>query len=169
MTIRQIRIEGELAFIPLTQGYEAVIDVADLHLVEGKNWCADVKRKDGKTYTVYAMRGGPNCRVIYMHREIAAPSPDMKVDHKDGNGLNNRRLNLRQATTAQNAHNSRISRKNVTGFKGVSLDRTRGKYQAHISILRKKHNLGLFDNIEDAAAAYAAASAKFHGEFGRTE
>ncbi len=89
MKVRPIRIEGDLAYVPLTKGYEAVIDAADVCLVENFNWYADTSHG----HTVYARRNvnnGKPCS-IKMHRVITGCEEGLLVDHKDCNGLNNRR------------------------------------------------------------------------------
>lgn len=163
--IRPIRVEGNIAFVPLTQGYEAMIDAADVHLVEGFNWCASV---DGNT--IYAQRSGPRPekRTIILHRVLMGEPEGLEVDHCNGNGLDNRRANLRVATTAQNAQNRRITERNTSGFKGVHWDKRDRKWRARIVLDGERISLGLFTTPEAAHAAYCSASAKFHGEFGRT-
>lgn len=173
--VRSIRIEGDLAYIPLTQGYEAVIDAADVPLVEGFNWCASVRREaNGEIWNVYAVRkDGPRNarRTVYLHRHITGAPDDMDVDHRDGNGLNNRRRgksgNLRTATRSQNRQNSRIPADNTSGFKGVTWSAWARKWVANIQVARKRRHLGYFATREAAAAAYAKASDELHGEFGR--
>jgi hypothetical protein len=83
-------------------------------------------------------------------------------------GLDNRRANLRIATHQQNNHNHRISKNNTSGFKGVTWFERSKKWVAQINMNGKKIHLGLHGTPEAAHAAYAAASAKLHGEFGRT-
>ena len=102
-----------------------------------------------------------------MHRAIMGEPKELDVDHRDGDGLNNRRANLRVATVLENQFNARRRKDNASGFKGVSWHRAAGKWYAHISLNRKRFHLGTFDTPEAAHAAYAAASAAFHGEFGR--
>ena len=164
-TIRPIRIEGNLAFITLTKGYTAIIDAADVHLAEGRNWCAAVQR-----YTVYAQTNestGGESHGIFLHRVLMAPPDDMQVDHRSGDGLDCRRANMRWATRAQNNHNQRISRNNTSGFKGVSWDDDRQKWMAGIVVGGKRIHLGRFVTPEAAHAAYCEASEIYHGEFGR--
>lgn len=164
--IRPIRIEGKVAYVPLSRGYEAIIDAADVPLVESYNWCAMV---DG--HTVYAVRTdytGPKQRKVYLHRLIMGEPEGLQVDHRDGNGLDNRRANLREATPSQNLHNQRLSRANTSGYKGVEWHKAKGKWRARIMINGKQRYLGLFATAEDAYAAYCKASAELHGEFGRT-
>lgn len=169
--LRPIRIDGDVAYIPLTQGYEAVIDVADVHLVEGFSWYSQVKRRsDGSIRAVYAIRSCRACghmRIIMMHRVVAMTPDGLETDHEDGNTLNNRRANLRHASTAQNQFNRKLQINNTSGVKGVSWDGHRKKWRAMIAVDGKDRILGRFRTIEEAASTYAAASKKLHGEFGR--
>lgn len=167
--IRPIRIEGNIAYVPLTQWYEAIIDAADVPLVMGFNWCAQVA-----PHTVYALRNGweslgePKAPVIFLHRVICPAPSGMLTDHRDGDGLNNRRDNLRCATKAENGRNSRKKKNNTSGFKGVHLHKQSGRWQARISIGNPtQRSLGMFDTPEEAHEAYVKASAEMHGEFGR--
>jgi hypothetical protein len=165
--IKPIRVEGNIAYVPLTKGYEAVIDAADVPLVGAHNWKAKVEPN-----TVYAVRNdrsGPKEREVRMHRVIMGEPNGLEVDHRDSNGLNNKRENLREATSQQNGHNTRISKSNTSGFKGVSWNKNCGKWRSYISINGQQNHLGFYDTAEQAHEAYCDASAKYHGEFGRTE
>ena len=168
--VRPIRIMGDMAYVPLTQGYVAVADAADAAVVSGHNWAAHVvRRKDGSIINVYAERtnrtGGRKERVA-MHRAILGVSAGVLVDHKDCDGLNNRRGNLREASSAQNSANRRLNISSTTGIKGVKAHRP-GKWVARISVKGKLLHIGIFDSDTAAAEAYAIASRKHHGEFGR--
>ncbi len=169
-TARDIRVDGNTAYVPLTKGYEAIVDVADLHLVSGKLWCADVRhRKDGTVRTVYAVRveaDGEKQRTILMHRVIAETPDGMETDHHDGNGLDNRRDNLRNATIAQNRQNAAISADNTTGFKGVCWDKRTGKWKAQIAANGRRSERR-FITIEAAAAWRAEQAVALHKEFAR--
>lgn len=171
--MKSIRIEGDVAFVSLTQGYEAIIDAADVPLIAPFKWYAVVaRRKDGTVRTVYAARsrathGKEAQKTINMHRVIADTPDGMETDHKDGNGLNNRRENLRNATREQNHHNTRTPAHNSSGFKGVRWNPRDNRWVARICINRKDVHLGYHVRLEDALAAYAKASKEFHGEFGR--
>lgn len=166
--IREIRIEGNDAFITLTKGYTAVIDAADVPLICDSHWCAQVHhRPDGTVRGVYAasFSSGP---AKLLHRIIAGTPMGMETDHRDGDGLNCRRSNLRNATQLENSRNRRRPAHNSSGVKGVSWHKQIGKWQAHIGFHGKKWYLGTFASLDDAAAAYAKASARLHGEFGST-
>jgi hypothetical protein len=155
--VRPIRIEGNIAYVPLTQGYEAIIDASDAPLVSDVNWCAC--HDSGH---VYAM--GNRQR---MHRVIMAAPPGVEVDHIDRNGLNNTRTNLRLATKAENARNRGAKRGTVSGYKGVYWNKERRMWYATICVDGRQVFLGRHDTAEEAHAAYCEASDRLHGEFGR--
>jgi hypothetical protein len=123
---------------------------------------------DGKGYSKITIDGrrykAHRLALLYM----TGSWPAACIDHIDGNPLNNAFENLREATVFQNQHNRRISRNNTSGVKGVCLDRQCGRWQARLSFGGKRYYLGLFDNIEDAAAAIEEARRKYHGAFART-
>ncbi len=104
---------------------------------------------------------------VFLHREIMRPGPGEEVDHINGDGLDNRRSNLRRVTTAQNAGNQRASRSNSSGFKGVSWSTSSGAWRAQIQVARRSKHLGYFASKEEAARAYDAAALKRFGEFAR--
>ena len=93
--------------------------------------------------------------------------PKALVDHKDTDRSNNRWDNLRQATHSQNQWNKRLSLANTSGFKGVSLHKRAGKWQATISLNGKQRHLGYFDSPEQAAHRVSAERCALHTEFGR--
>ena len=89
------------------------------------------------------------------------------LDHIDGNPENNRIENLREATHSQNICNSKLSKRNSTGFKGVSWRKREQRFLASCTINKKHHELGLFKIAEDAAKAVKEFREKHHGEFAR--
>ena len=148
-------------------GKEAVIDAADVPLVEGRNWCAEKA-----TDTFYAVRTSKAGGKQYHHRlhRVITDVPDgVHVDHIDGDGLNCRRSNMRAATHTENMRNARIRRDNTSGAKGVCFDAYTGRWQAKIHVDGKTVHLGRFTELDDAAAAYRVASEKHHGKFGRVK
>jgi 5-methylcytosine-specific restriction endonuclease McrA len=102
-----------------------------------------------------------------MHRFLANVPDDMEVDHWDGNGLNNRKRNLRIVTHQQNGCNRGPQANNTSGYKGVSWNKRDGKYEAWIRVNDRKIHLGYFDDILDAAKAYNEAAARLHQEFAK--
>ena len=165
--IRPIRIEGNVAYVPLTRGYEAVIDAADVPVVDGKNWQA---RIDGlSVYAQCAEKIAGKSITTVMHRHLMGSPEGLEIDHRDGDGLNNRRENLRMATHAQNVRNRRKPTNNKSGVKGVYWRKDIRKWAAMIKLNGRNLHLGLFPQISEAAAAYARASSDLHGDFGRLE
>ncbi len=161
-SIRPIRIEGDVAYVPLTRGYEAVIDAGDVALVDGMHWQAKPGRRD--THTVYAASGIASNK---MHRIVMSAPDGMEVDHIDGNGLNNRKSNLRLSTREQNRWNVSKRPDNTSGHKGVTFEKETGKWLACIRAFGVQKKLGRFKCPTSAAIAYAKASREMHGEFGR--
>ena len=105
-------------------------------------------------------------RIIWeMHNGLIPPK--MTVDHINGNSTDNRIENLRLATHPQNTRNSKISKRNTSGYKGVSQCRVSGQWKAYITLNLKRTHLGYFSSVEEAYEAYCEASKRLHGEFGR--
>lgn len=168
---RPIRIEGDVAYVPLTKGYTAIIDAADVPLVSAWSWQAKERRRpDGTLWTVYACRSGrENGKKTFhlLHRALTGYGPGVIPDHIDGNGLNNRRLNLRPATVVQNGYNCARYANNTSGAKGVSFHKQSRKWAANIRVDGVQRTIGRFRCVTAAALAYAKASRELHGEFGR--
>ncbi len=162
---RSIRIEGDIAFVTLTQGYEATIDAADAELIGRWNW--RVLTYGGTCYAARDSMEGGVARTIRMHRFLLAPSDDDLIDHIDCNGLNNRRCNLRLADKYQNASNRGLMRTNTSGFKGVSWSKTRGKWHAKFGARGVLRSLGYYQTAVEAHEAYKAAASAAHGSFWR--
>lgn len=162
--IRPLRIEGGICYVPLTKGFVAMIDADQSHLVEGHNWCALVTRHE-----VYAMRSvqskGKRSKVL-LHRLVAGTPEGLLTDHINGNGLDNRRANLRISTRTQNNRNLRTNKANTSGVRGVSWSAKLGKWWASITVAGKKKHIGYFSDLTAAAVAYEEASRFHHGEFG---
>jgi hypothetical protein len=89
------------------------------------------------------------------------------VDHRDGDGLNNRRSNIRLATPSQNMSNHGPHKQNTSGYKGVTWNKARSKWVAQISFNRRNIGLGYFTEKEKAIEAYRNAASVLHGEFAR--
>lgn len=91
--------------------------------------------------------------------------PSTNIDHVDMNKSNNAWENLREANHQQNAFNTSLSRKNKTGYKGVSFDKSRGKFYASIRVNGKTKSLGRHETAQMAYEAYCAAANSVFGEF----
>jgi hypothetical protein len=144
--------------IPLTRGLIALVDDEDFAKVAPYRWTA-LKAPKGRWYAHSRMAGST---WIYLHRFLMNAPPDRQVDHKDGDGLNCQRFNMRLATTTQNQQNS--GRRGPTGFKGVS--RVAGRWYVHIKVDGKRlQNFGGYATAEEAARVYDVAATVYHGEF----
>lgn len=149
--------------IPLTKGHVTRVDDADAERLKGLKCCAAIDSKSGKAYAKVA---SPDRGPVLMHRYLLGiADPKIKVDHKDTDGLNNQRHNLRVATNAQNLQNQGPRRGKAIKYKGVGRNKT--KYYASIHAAGRRIDLGYFDAAEEAARAYDAAALIHHGEFAR--
>ena len=93
--------------------------------------------------------------------------PPELLDHVNGNRTDNRLVNLREATRAENNRNRGMSGNNTSGFKGVTYNKDRNKWQAKIWRNNKAIHLGRYPSAQGAFAAYCKASREYHGEFRR--
>lgn len=110
---------------------------------------------DNKTYLSH--------RLVWLY--VYGYFPDKLIDHINGNGLDNRINNLREADHSQNLHNSRLCKRNTSGFKGVFWHCSNKKWYAQININGKNKHLGFFDSKYLANEAVSVARYKYHGEF----
>jgi hypothetical protein len=101
-----------------------------------------------------------------MHQVIAGRTGiTSNPDHKDRDGLNNQRDNLRVATHAQNDQNRGLRRDNTSGYKGVSWRKDKKKWQAHIKVNQHARHLGYFKSKLTAAKVYDTAAIRYFGKF----
>lgn len=156
--------------IPLTQGQSALVDDGDYRKLMKFKWCAH-RHHDRKVATFYAVRNIllPDGRrvQIKMHQQIMHCR---WLDHKDGNGLNNQKINLRKATQSQQEANKKLRRDNTSGYKGVVWFRRDKCWKAQIGgqrRRRKNRHIGYFNTAEEAARAYDHAAIESFGEFAR--
>ena len=154
--------------IPLTKGLFALVDDADLHLVSGHKWHAYRRRKDSTTYAARSITPLNGIRTkVFMHRVILENT--VCVDHRDGNGLNNTRDNLRTATHAENSRNVKKPSHGVTSqYKGMSYNAHAKKFQATVRCHGKNIYLGLFVDEKEGAYAYDREARARFSFFART-
>jgi hypothetical protein len=141
--------------IPLTRGLFAIVDDDDYERLARFRW-----RALRAVNTWYATRGAGKYQVL-MHREVLKTAA-ADIDHRDRNGLNNRRRNLRAAEHFENCHN-RPGLGNVSGFKGVFPNRN--GWMARIMVRKRLIYLGTFNTPAEAAHVYNNAAKRLVGEF----
>lgn len=162
---RFVTIEGVICrTIPLAGGREAIVDVADYDALSLRRWIGI--KKQNIMYACGLSRINGKKIIVEMHNVIMN-SDKMRVDHKNGNGLDNRRCNLRIATKAQNDWNRGRQKNNKSGFKGVYWRKDRLKWSVEIKANRERLCLGVFTDVIEAARAYDQAALKYHGDFAR--
>ncbi len=143
--------------IPLTKGKTTFVDDDDHELVSAFKWHA--WNANGKYWYAKGMKG------LLLHRLIMH-FPSGFVDHKNGNGLDNRKENLRLVSRAQNMMNSAVVIGTFSGFKGVHYEKhKKNPWRARIKVNGKFLSLGSFATSEAAAFAFDEAARQYQGEF----
>ena len=152
--------------IQLTQGKVAIVDDEDFEYLNQFKWCA--AKLSG---IFYAVRNAPKDGKRYqqlMHRVINKTPDSKQTDHINGNGLDNRKSNLRTATTRQNKQNCASQKNTTSKHKGISWQASRNKWFVQIRIdTGKDVFLGRYSDETEAAKAYNIAAAKYFGEFAK--
>lgn len=154
--------------IQLTRGRVAIVDDVDFETLIAFKWRFSEVRGSGRGYAVRSLprtAERPHGGDVSMHCQLLPVAPGLRVDHADGDGLNNRRHNLRPVTQQQNSFNRKVSCRNSSGFTGVSFDKSSGKWLGYIRVNGRLIRLGLYEKLEDAAAARAKAEPVYFGEF----
>jgi hypothetical protein len=137
--------------------YYYIIDKFDLERSQCYAW----------SYANGYIYNGKHRMLLHRFLMYVLDKPEVKIDHINGNKLDNRKSNLRICTSQQNNMNQKKSKSNTTGFKGVSLDKKSGKYQTQIQKDRNLMHLGRFSSAEEAARCYDKYAKLHFGEFAR--
>lgn len=136
-----------------------------------KDYIWHIQNDKGNFYCRYYVKVNGKFISKKMHRVVmgVADTPHPHIDHIDGNGLNNRKLNLRKATIAENSRNVGPTSRNTTGFKGVyqfkAPHKQAGLYTAALRCKDIKYHGGYFKTAVEAAIKYNEMARKYHGEF----
>lgn len=141
------------AVIQLTQGQVALVDDADVPLLSTRSWQAQ-PRRDGQG--CYAVSDG-----VRMHRLLLRAQPGQIVDHRNGDGLDNRRHNLRLGTQSGNC----VNRRRTPGRYLRGARPKKGLWQAYIKFGGKQRSLGYFNTEQAAHEAYITEARLLHGDW----
>lgn len=143
-----------------------LFDKKGAELYDEGNW---VMSKAGNTFYLFRHTDNNGKKsMIAFHRVIMGLNfgDILFVDHWNGNGLDNRIINLRLCSKQQNHFNTKLNKNNTSGYKGVSLF-NKNRWSAQITHNRKKIHLGYFDTPEEAYVVYCEKATKLFGEYAR--
>ena len=158
-------VKQRMKRIKLTQNKYAIVDDTDYELLSKHKW--SICRARGKLYAVRSIRSSGK---VLMHRFLMGLTANDKIciDHINGDGLDNRRDNLRIATLEQNQGNSKLRKDNTSGYKGISWHRNAKKWIVQLGngkacILYG----GLFTDKKEATKKYNEMARSKFGKFAK--
>lgn len=143
--------------IELSKGKYAIVDDEDYDMLSAYSWYTHSDSRN-KEYAATRILGD----LTYMHRLILDAKDDKKIDHINGDGLDNRKKNLRSTSSLENSRNKSKSKGTSSRYKGVT--KVKNGWKAHISINNKDIHIGYFKTEEDAARAYDERAIEEFGE-----
>lgn len=146
--------------IQLSKGFVALVDDEDYEFLMQWNWYISGDRR-------YAVRSNGHGYLLMMHNAIQERKQGFMTDHINGNGLDNRRSNLRYATPRQNGYNAKKRPNCTSQYRGVSWNKEMKLWYARVGVDGKQTVIGKFTNELEAARAFDAAARIHHGEFAR--
>ena len=154
--------------IKLTKGRVALVDDEDFEKLNRYNWYALNCNKENRFYVLRNILFNGKKGIALMHREILGSAKPLFVDHINGNGLDNRKENLRFVTPQQNQFNRKgCNKNNKLGIKGICWDKRGRGFRARIKINGKGIHLGCYKILSEAIQARSQAELKYFGEFAR--
>jgi len=153
--------------INLSKDKLTIIDDEDFEKVNKYKWHYSlVKGHIG--YAKRSIRMKKKIKTMYLHRFILDLKGKKKVDHINGNTLDNRRINLRTCNDTQNQRNRRKSKnKSSSSYKGVCWMKNLKKWRSRITYNKKNIHLGFFEDELEAAKAYNKGAKKYFKEFAK--
>lgn len=149
-----------MKIIKLTQNKETMVDDGDFEWLSKYDWRYNYGSYGGE-YAVTAI----NQKTVRIHRLIMNAQAGQEMDHINGNGLDNRRENLRFCSRTENNRNRGRQKLAASGYKGVS--KRKNRWKAWITLDSKQIHIGMYSMKEEAARAYNKAAKEYHGEFAR--
>jgi len=153
---------ASFCFIPLTQGKFAIVDAEDYVKLSKYNWRCHIGH-----LTYYAIRGNGKNR-IFMHTQIKPPPEGMEIDHVNGKGYDNRKINIRHCTRNQNMQNRHKRARGTSYYKGIYLEKNTNRWRAQIIVNGKRYRLGRYNSEIDAAKAYDKKAKELLGKYACT-
>ena len=156
--------DGKSCIIFFLDGSSFIIDSSDFPAVSEHTWW---KSKRGYPVMKTSRRSEEGQKTVTLHRFLMQPPPSCDVDHISGDKMDNRRCNLRICSHQQNMYNQKMRNTNTSGYYGVSLLKSVGRYEAYIHNCGKKIYLGLFSSAEEAACARDKAAYRLYGRFAK--
>lgn len=151
--------------IILTNGGVCLVDDEDFEYLNSFKWGRMLKGDYAKKWRCKRLVDKSSSDVVLMHRLIMGVTDKRNVDHVDGNRLNNQKYNLRICSYMENSRNQKVRKNNMTGYKGVMLER--GRWRARIRYGGKNLHLGVFETAKEAAEAYNKAATSLFKGFAR--
>jgi len=162
----RLRFGHSVCFIHIKKFRFAIVDPYDYDRLRRYKW--RLNRSNRTYYAFRTVSRGPLFRpqVLWMHHTILPPPDGYLTDHRNHNGLDNRRSNLRIATYSENVQNARKTKsKTSSRYKGVDFVKATGKWRARICVAGYRIFLGSFDSELEAALAYDTAAKLYFGQF----
>ena len=141
-------------------GSEFYFDLDDYDLIKDYCWCEVIDKKNGYR-ELKAPKINGDKGAVHMHQLFGFDGGD----HIDKNPLNNRRNNLRMATTKENNRNRNVFQNNTSGIMGVNFEGQRHKWRSRICVDNQRYELGFFLDKQDAIKARLEAEKKYYGKF----
>ena len=156
-----------MKLIPCGRGFETIVDDEDYCSLSQYKWHCNIKKDGSKVYVMRVSRKAEAIKKtkFYLHRLIMCPASGLFIDHINGNGLDNRRCNLRIVTPFQNQGNRRKLKGGL--YKGVRVTKY-GTYRCSVRHGKKTYHLGTFKTQEDCAKAYDNYARNYFGEYAYT-